>query len=169
MDHRDGAEIVWHGGATYGSRAFMGFDPKARVGVVVLSNYSTGSGIDDIGFHLLDRNTKIDNGNAVKPRVRAASTVPARLLDAYAGRYQFSDNQIWVVRREGTRFFLQRPSEREFEIFPEGDFEKGNDDFFSKSEDALLTFEFDKDAPGRASQLTFSWGFFDPRRAKRVE
>jgi CubicO group peptidase (beta-lactamase class C family) len=169
VDHRDGTEIVWHGGATYGSRAFVGFDPKARVGVVVLSNYSTGSGIDDIGFHLLDRNANVDNGNAVKPRVRAVSTVPAASLDAYAGRYQFSDNQIWIVRRDGTRFFLERPSEPEFEIFPEGDFEKGNDDFFSKGEDALLTFDFENDAPTRASQLTFSWGFFDPRRATRVE
>jgi CubicO group peptidase (beta-lactamase class C family) len=169
VDHRDGTEIVWHGGATYGSRAFMGFDPKARVGVVVLSNYSTGSGIDDIGFHLLDRNTKIDDGPVVKPRGRAPSTVPAASLDAYAGRYQFSDNQIWIVRRDGTRFFLKRPSELEFEIFPEGDFEKGNDDFFSKGEDALLTFDFDKDTPARATQLTFSWAFLDPRRAKPVE
>lgn len=55
------------------------------------------------------------------------------------------------------------------QIVPEGDFETGNDDFFSRGEDALLTFEFDNDAPGRASQLTFSWAFFDPRRAKRVE
>jgi CubicO group peptidase (beta-lactamase class C family) len=169
LEHRDGTEIVWHGGATYGSRAFMGFDPKARVGVVVLSNYNTGSGIDDIGFHLLDRNTKVDTGNAVKPRVRAVSAVPASSLDAYAGRYQFSDNRIWIVRRDGTRFFLKRPSEPEFEIFPEGDFEKGNDEFFSKDEDALLTFDFDKDAPARASQVTFRWGFFDPRRATRVE
>lgn len=169
VDHRDGTDIVWHGGATYGSRAIIGFDPKARVGVVVLSNYSTGSGIDDIGFHLLDRNAKVDGGTAVKPRVRAVSTVPAASLDAYAGRYQFSDNQIWIVRRDGTRFFLKRPSELEFEIFPEGDFEKGNDDFFSKGEDALLTFDFDKDTPTRATQLTFSWAFFDPRRAKRVE
>lgn len=169
VDHRDGTEIVWHGGATYGSRAFMGFDPKARAGVVVLSNYSTGSGIDDIGFHLLDRNAKVDTGSAVKPRVRAVSTIPAASLDAYAGRYQFSNDQIWIVRRDGTRFFLKRPSEPECEIFPEGDFEKGNDDFFAKGEDALFTFDFDNDAPARASQLTFSWGFFDPRRAKRVE
>jgi hypothetical protein len=97
------------------------------------------------------------------------SAVPASSLDAYAGRYQFSDNRIWIVRRDGTRFFLKRPSEPEFEIFPEGDFEKGNDEFFSKDEDALLTFDFDKDAPARASQLTFRWGFFDPRRATRVE
>ena len=123
VEARDGIEIVWHGGATYGSRAFVGFDPKARVGVVVLSNYNTGSGIDDIGFHLLDGSTKVDNGTAVKPRVRAASTVPAASLDAYAGRYQFSDNQIWIVRRDGTRFFLKRPSQPEFEIFPEGDFD----------------------------------------------
>jgi hypothetical protein len=105
----------------------------------------------------------------VKPKGRAPSTVPAAFLDVYAGRYQFSDSQVWIVRRDGTRFFLKRPSDPEFEIFPEGDFEKGNDDFFSKTDDALLTFGFDTDAPNRASQLTLTWGFFDPRRAKRIE
>jgi hypothetical protein len=31
----------------------MGFDPKARVGVVVLSNASTTAGDDDIGLSVL--------------------------------------------------------------------------------------------------------------------
>jgi serine-type D-Ala-D-Ala carboxypeptidase/endopeptidase len=50
---RDGHHVVWHDGGTPGYRAFLGFDPKARTGVVVLANaFSTG--IDDLGLHLLD-------------------------------------------------------------------------------------------------------------------
>jgi len=49
-----GHDIIWHNGGTGGYRTFIGFDPKARVGVVVLSNTSTTVGVDDIGRHLLD-------------------------------------------------------------------------------------------------------------------
>jgi CubicO group peptidase (beta-lactamase class C family) len=166
---KDGMEIVWHGGASYGSRTFTGYDPKSRTGVVVLSNYNSGSGIDDIGRHVLNPNALVDDGSRVKPQDRAVSSVPAASLNAYAGRYEFSSNEVWTVRRDGSRFFIKRPAEPEFEIFPEGDFEKYNDDFFSKTADALFTFDFAKDAPGRASQLTFSWAFLEPRVGKRIE
>ena len=49
-----GKEIVWHNGGTGGYRTFIGFDPTARVGIVVLSNSGTTAGPDDIGRHLLD-------------------------------------------------------------------------------------------------------------------
>lgn len=49
-----GSEIVWHNGGTGGYRFFMGFNPKERRGVVVLSNMGTPAGADDIGRHLLD-------------------------------------------------------------------------------------------------------------------
>jgi serine-type D-Ala-D-Ala carboxypeptidase/endopeptidase len=166
---KDGMEIVWHGGATYGSRTFTGFDPKSRTGVVVLSNYNSGSGIDDIGRYVLNSAARIDSGTAVKPKDRTVSRVPADLLDAYAGRYRFSNDEVWTVRRDGSRFFLTRPAEAEFEIVPEGDFLQGNDDFFSKAADAMFTFDFDKDSPRRATQLTFSWAFLEPRVAKRIE
>ena len=51
----NGKEILWHNGGTGGYRSFIGFDPKARTGVVVLSNASTPSGVDDIGFGLLSQ------------------------------------------------------------------------------------------------------------------
>ena len=51
---RHGKDIVWHNGGTAGYRTFIGFDPAARVGVVVLSNAGTAAGPDDIGRHLLD-------------------------------------------------------------------------------------------------------------------
>jgi D-alanyl-D-alanine-carboxypeptidase/D-alanyl-D-alanine-endopeptidase len=169
IEQLPGIEIVWTGGATYGSRAFSGFDPKARVGVVVLSNYNSGQGIDDIGRHLLNPQAFIDNGSAVKPQERTAVTLPPEFLDKYPGRYRFSENEIWTVRRNGAHFFIKTPSEPEFEIFPEGDFVNGNDDFFSKSADALFTFDFAKDNPRAANQLTFRWGFLPPRVGTRIE
>ena len=169
IEQLDGTEIVWTGGATYGSRTFAGYDPKSRVGVVVLSNYNSGSGIDDIGRHVLRARIPLDNGANVKPRTRTVSKVPAGLVDAYAGRYRFSDNQIWSVRREGNRYFVKKPGAAEFEIFPEGDFENGSDDFFSRSMDALFTFDFENPSASRANQLTFSWAFLDPQRAERID
>ena len=164
-----GIEIVWTGGASYGSRTFSGFDSKSRVGVVVLSNYNSGYGIDDIGRHLLNPKALADDGSRVKPQERTAVTLPVEFLDKYAGRYRFSEDDIWTVRRDGTRFFIKKPSEPEFEILPEGDFAKGNDDFFSRSADALFTFDFVKDDPRVARQLTFRWGFLAPRVGMRIE
>jgi serine-type D-Ala-D-Ala carboxypeptidase/endopeptidase len=46
--------IVWRNGSTAGYRAFVGYDPKSRAGVVVLSNTFTNTGLNDIGMHLLD-------------------------------------------------------------------------------------------------------------------
>jgi hypothetical protein len=169
IENQNGAEIVWHGGATYGSRTYTAFDPKSRVGVVVLANYNSGSGIDDIGRYLLNRNASPDRGSAVRPKDRMVSSIPASLLDAYAGRYQFSTDEVWAVRRDGRRYFLKKPDEAEVEIFPEGDFEKGNDEFFSKSADALFTFDFEKDSPRIATRLTFHWAFLEPRQGKRIE
>jgi len=51
---RDGKPIIWHNGGTGGYRSYMGYDPKARTGVVVLTNISTVQGADDIGRHLLN-------------------------------------------------------------------------------------------------------------------
>jgi serine-type D-Ala-D-Ala carboxypeptidase/endopeptidase len=51
---KDGNPIIWHNGSSPGYRAYIGFDPKSRAGVVVLSNCYWRSLPDDIGRHLLD-------------------------------------------------------------------------------------------------------------------
>jgi len=48
-----GDGIAWANGSTAGYRAFVGYHPKSRVGVVVLSNTFTDTGLNDIGMHLL--------------------------------------------------------------------------------------------------------------------
>ncbi len=51
---KDGSSIIWHNGSSPGYRAYIGFDPKSRAGVVVLSNCFWKTLPDDIGRHLLD-------------------------------------------------------------------------------------------------------------------
>jgi len=46
-------EVFFKNGGTGGYRTSMGFDPKAGVGVVVLTNSVTPSGGDDINLHIL--------------------------------------------------------------------------------------------------------------------
>jgi CubicO group peptidase (beta-lactamase class C family) len=50
--HGTNRTIVWHGGGTGGYRSLIAFDPAKQMGVIVLTNFSSGA--DDIGFHLLD-------------------------------------------------------------------------------------------------------------------
>jgi D-alanyl-D-alanine-carboxypeptidase/D-alanyl-D-alanine-endopeptidase len=50
----DNREIIDKDGGTGGYNSFIGFDPRARIGVVVLSNAHTPEGVGDICLHLLD-------------------------------------------------------------------------------------------------------------------
>jgi D-alanyl-D-alanine-carboxypeptidase/D-alanyl-D-alanine-endopeptidase len=51
---KTGRSIIWHPGSTPGYRSYIGFNPDARIGVVVLSNRFWSSLPDDLGRHLLD-------------------------------------------------------------------------------------------------------------------
>jgi CubicO group peptidase (beta-lactamase class C family) len=123
--------IVWHNGGTGGYRAFAGFNPETRVGVVVISNASTAEGVDDIGRHLLDpKSALIDFG----PRKEVA--IDPKLLDLYVGRYQLAPGAILSVTRAENRLSAQLTGQPAFPIFPEGE-----RDFFLKVVNAQLTFE----------------------------
>lgn len=53
--------IVWRNGSTAGYRSFVGYEPKSRLGVAVLSNTFTNTGLNDIGMHLLDARIPLAN------------------------------------------------------------------------------------------------------------
>lgn len=138
----NGREIVWHNGGTGGYRSFVGFDPKRRAGVVVLSNTFTPSGVDDIGLHLLD-----DRSTLLAPRKhRKETTLDAKILDRYVGRYSLAPQFALTVTRDGGQLFVQATNQPRFEVFAEGE-----RDFFSKVVDAQLTFE--TDGEGRAMKV----------------
>ena len=126
-----GKQIIWHNGGTGGYRSFMGFDPIARVGVVVLSNVETAAGVDDIGRHLLDPSVPL----LTPPKEHKQVGVDSSLFDRYVGRYQLAPDFIITITREGDHLFEQATDQPKFEIFPEGD-----RDYFLKVVDAQITF-----------------------------
>ena len=154
---REGREIFWHNGGTGGYRSFMGYDPKSRVGVVVLSNMMTGAGVDDIGMHLLDSSVPL----AKLPALRMEITLDPKIFDRYTGVYQFTPAITLTFTREGARMFTQLTNQPKFEIFAESEKE-----FFLKVVDAQISFETGED--GRATAATLHQNGRD-QKAKRVE
>jgi CubicO group peptidase (beta-lactamase class C family) len=154
-----GRQIVWHNGGTGGFRTFMGFDPAARVGVVVLTNAATARGGDDIGFHLL-------TGAPLAPPPPPPSehqeiNLSPAALEAFVGRYAYTPQIVLTVTREGDQLYAQLTGQSKFPIYPEGP-----NSFFWKVVDAQAAFERGPD--GQVTGLTFEQG---GRRvkARRVE
>ncbi len=155
---KDGNSIIWHNGGTGGYRTFMGYDPKRRAGVVVLSNISTAEGPDDIGRHLLDASYPLLK--AEPPQERKEATVDAKIFDRYVGSYQVGPNIIMVISREGDQLFTQLTGQPKFPLFPESERK-----FFLKVVDAQVTF--DTDAQGKATGAVLHQGGMN-QAAKRL-
>ena len=101
-----GSEIVWHNGGTGGYHSFVGFDPKAGTGVVVLSNCA--GNIDDIGRHILNAQYPL-----VVPVVRKAIAVDPKIFDDYVGAYALTPQLKLTVFREGDKLYAQTtPTDR---------------------------------------------------------
>jgi serine-type D-Ala-D-Ala carboxypeptidase/endopeptidase len=153
----DSREIAMHDGGTGGFCSFAGFDRKERIGVVVLSNAFTGSGVSDIGLHLL--NPKVPVANPEPPKERTAIAIDPQLLDNYTGRYRLTPNLIFEITREGDRLFAQGFAQAngeaiglpKFELFAEGE-----KTFFAKVADNQIAFETGPD--GRATSLMLHKG-----------
>lgn len=131
---RGGRTLVWHNGGTAGYRSFVGFDPKQRTGVVVLSNMFTDGGVDDLGLHFLDSSAPL----AAAPKARKEIQVAAEVLEKYVGRYELAPGFVLTVTRDGSRLFTQATGQPMVEVFAESE-----RDFFLKVTDAQLTFDAD--------------------------
>lgn len=131
-------DIIWHNGGTGGFRTFIGFDPKARTGVVVLTNAATVAGGDDIGMHLLTGAPLLP-----APKKYDVIAVDTQTLERYVGRYQLHPQIVVTVTRRDDHLFAQLTDQPELEIFP---FE--SDKFFWKPVDAQVTFQAE---PGKSA------------------
>jgi len=155
IDTRDAGEIMFHSGSTGGYLSFVGYDPKARVGVVVLSNSGIGAGVDDIGIHLLDPSIPtLDSKALAPPKERKEISADPKLLDRYVGRYRFPSSQMASITRDGAHLFLQAEGDVKVVFYPET-----NQSFFAKLMDAQMTFR--TDAEGRVTEMIFSRGGSD--------
>jgi len=153
---RFGHDIVWHNGGTGGYRTFIGFDPKSRTGVVVLSNAGTPAGVDDIGYHLLDARYKL-----IEYREHKEIAVDPKVLAGYLGRYQLAPGFILEVTEEAGHLYGQPTGQPKLELFAEGE-----KNFFLKVVEAQVTFE--TDAQGKAASLVLHQNGRD-LPGKRVE
>ena len=158
---KNGNSMIWHSGGTGGYRTFMGYDPKTRAGVVVLTNVSTGGGPDDIGQHLLDSSYPLRKVNP--PVERKEMAIDPNIFDRYVGTYRIGPYELITVSRAAERFYAQLPGQPKFLVFAETD-----RDFFFKMLDAQLTFEVDRgDQQGVAARVTIHQNGRD-RVAKRL-
>lgn len=135
-----GIEIVWANGQSEGYRAFIGFVPKTHAGVVVLSN--SANTIDDIGAHLLDKDTPL------RKSYREVDVKPAS-FDNYIGRYQVSETFSVNVTRDGNHLYIQGFGQPRAELFATGD-----DQFFLRVVDGLVVFH--TDGSGRATSVSLT-------------
>jgi serine-type D-Ala-D-Ala carboxypeptidase/endopeptidase len=142
---KDGNSIIWHNGGTGGYRTYMGFDPKSRVGVVVLSNISTNEGPDDIGRHLLDASYPLLQ--VKPPSEHTEITLDTKTFDRYVGVYELNPNVLMTMSRDGATFYTQLTGQPKIQVFAESERK-----FFLKAVDAQLTFEVD--AQGSPTQVT---------------
>jgi serine-type D-Ala-D-Ala carboxypeptidase/endopeptidase len=156
-------EVAWHDGGTGGFRSFAGYNPKERIGVVVLSNAFTPSGVDDICLHLL--NPKAPLANPEPPNQHTGIQVDPELLENYTGRYQLAPDRILEITREGGRLFAQAIAQAiggpKFEVFPEGE-----KNFFVKATGSQITFE--TGPGGRSTSLIMQRAGREPMIAPRL-
>lgn len=138
----DGSTIVWHNGMTAGFNSFAGFDRSAKRGAVVLANAITDTGIEDIGFHLIDADIPLNP----QPKPRAAVAVDPAVLQAHAGTYALAPDFAITVTEQDGHLYIQATGQERFEAFPETETE-----FFLKVVDAQITFA--RDAEGRTTGL----------------
>jgi CubicO group peptidase (beta-lactamase class C family) len=135
-----GVEMVWENGQTAGYRAFVGYVPKKRIGVVVLSN--SANTIDDIGVHILDKDSPL------RTLHREAEIKPAQ-LDAYIGHYEVNENFALNVTRDGNKLYVQGTGQPRAELFFMGD-----DQFFLRVVNGTVIFQTDGNGRARSLSLT---------------
>jgi D-alanyl-D-alanine-carboxypeptidase/D-alanyl-D-alanine-endopeptidase len=144
--HSPYGDIIWHNGGTGGFRTMIAFNPKEKVGVVVLTNASTAAGGDDIAFHILAGAplTALTPPGSAPDAGRTAITLPQEKLEALVGNYEMGPGISVTVTRTDNHLFAQIKGQSAYELFPES-----STNFFFKVVDAQVTFTLGPD--GRAT------------------
>jgi D-alanyl-D-alanine-carboxypeptidase/D-alanyl-D-alanine-endopeptidase len=145
-------EIVKHNGGTGGYRSYLAFDPKRRVGVVVLSNSESVMGVDDIGAYLMTGRPVAELPPPPPPPPSSgphtAITVEPKVLAGYVGRYQLAPQVVITVTLEDGRLYAQLTGQGRYEVFPEAPAK-----VFWKVVDAQLDFVVGADGEATSAVL----------------
>jgi CubicO group peptidase (beta-lactamase class C family) len=131
----DGAGRFWHNGGTGGFRSFIGFDPKFRRGIVILSS-SAVSLVDHIALDLY----KVLAGETVAP----VTSPPVDQLQPYTGTYQLGQFKL-VVSIKGERMYITGQGTAPLRIIPISDHE-----MWFEEQQAIVVFEKEDGKVARA-------------------
>ncbi|HEY4271805.1 MAG TPA: serine hydrolase [Candidatus Udaeobacter sp.] len=129
-------EIIYRDGGTFGFASSIAFDPKQRIGVVVLSNQN-GS-IDDIARHLLRPDSPLKTAAKTS---HTEITIDPVVLDRYVGRYEIKGEGTFTVAREDNFLTIESPADwglPKLHIHPET-----HRDFFAAELPLRITFQSD--------------------------
>ena len=124
----DGRELLVHEGGTGGFSSFVGFEPAAHRGVVILADTALTDlgGLGDVGLALLGTDRQI-----APPR--RAVAVSAALLRALPGDFDLGPLKLHI-RADGSRLFAQATGQPEFELLADD-----HGDLHPSTFDAMLT------------------------------
>ena len=131
---KSGYDIVWHNGGTGGYGAYIGFDQKRGVGVVLLAN--TPGAPEDIAIHLLDPGMPL----VPKPPPPVQHTeikLPIETMMKYTGVYALDETPTFrlTITVENGVMIVEPTGQGKIEAFPESE-----TTFFHKVVDAQITF-----------------------------
>jgi CubicO group peptidase (beta-lactamase class C family) len=99
-------QFIYHDGGSAGFASSVVWDPKRRVGVVVLSNQVAD--VSDIARHLLRPDVPLEKPTSTK---RTEIVVAPEVLDRYVGRYEAQGEGAFVFAREGQLLTIQLPDD----------------------------------------------------------
>jgi D-alanyl-D-alanine-carboxypeptidase/D-alanyl-D-alanine-endopeptidase len=103
---KDDNQLIIHDGGTFGYASSIAWDPRRRVGIVVLSNQVAGVG--DIARHLLQPSLPLNEPRAA--RLTEIVLDPARVAK-YAGRYEAHGEGEFVIALERDFLTIQPPAD----------------------------------------------------------
>src|SRR5207237_7576137 len=138
-----GDQIIFRNGSSFGYASAIAYDPKSRVGVVVLTNQIGDVG--DIARHLLRPDFPLAKPANTK---HTEIALDSKVLDSYVGRYEAKGEGIFTLARENDFLTIESPAGwglPKLRIRPEN-----QQDFFASELPVQVTFQMDSDGKVRS-------------------
>lgn len=104
VEGQDDDTLIFHDGGTWGYASAVAWDPRQRLGVVVLSNHVAS--VADLARHLLRPSIPLERPTATR---RTEIALDPAVLDTYSGRYEAPGEGIFVIARESGYLTIQSP------------------------------------------------------------